>query len=70
MRFKQHLATLKYTLHNTLKEKAEGKRTDFFTDGKPFQKDSGNTTGQLMLSAPTGSGKTEAALLWSDKKSM
>ena len=32
-----------------------------------FQRDSGKTTGQLMLSAPTGSGKTEAALLWSNK---
>ena len=32
-----------------------------------FQQDSGETVGQLMLSAPTGSGKTEAALLWSDK---
>ena len=32
-----------------------------------FQKASGETTGQLMLSAPTGSGKTEAALLWSNK---
>ena len=30
-----------------------------------FQQDSGETAGQLMLSAPTGSGKTEAALLWS-----
>ena len=32
-----------------------------------FQEDSGDTTGQLMLSAPTGSGKTEAALLWSNR---
>ena len=38
-----------------------------FDRWEPFQKDSGDTTGQLMLSAPTGSGKTEAALLWSDK---
>ena len=30
-----------------------------------FQQDSGEAAGQLMLSAPTGSGKTEAALLWS-----
>ena len=32
-----------------------------------FQKTSGETSGHLMLSAPTGSGKTEAALLWSNK---
>ncbi len=38
-----------------------------FEKWEPFQKESGETTGQLMLSAPTGSGKTEAALLWSDK---
>ena len=38
-----------------------------FDRWEPFQKESGETTGQLMLSAPTGSGKTEAALLWSDK---
>ena len=38
-----------------------------FDEWEPFQKDAGKTTGQLMLSAPTGSGKTEAALLWSDK---
>ncbi len=32
-----------------------------------FQKTSGETSGHLMLSAPTGSGKTEAALRWSNK---
>ena len=37
-----------------------------FEKWESFQKESGETTGQLMLSAPTGSGKTEAALLWSD----
>ena len=38
-----------------------------FNGWDTFQKDAGETIGQLMLSAPTGSGKTEAALLWSDK---
>ena len=38
-----------------------------FDKWESFQEESGETTGQLMLSAPTGSGKTEAALLWSDK---
>ncbi len=38
-----------------------------FEKWEPFQKESGETTGQLMLSAPTGSGKTEAALLWSNR---
>ena len=37
-----------------------------FHGWESFQKDAGKTAGQLMLSAPTGSGKTEAALLWSD----
>ena len=31
-----------------------------------FQNDAAATSGHLMLSAPTGSGKTEAAMLWSD----
>jgi CRISPR-associated endonuclease/helicase Cas3 len=31
-----------------------------------FQEASAQTAGHLMLSAPTGSGKTEAAMLWSD----
>ena len=38
-----------------------------FDKWESFQEASGETIGQLMLSAPTGSGKTEAALLWSDK---
>ena len=46
------------------KTKKDGRR---FHGWEFFQKASGETTGQLMLSAPTGSGKTEAALLWSDK---
>ena len=31
-----------------------------------FQDNAATTSGHLMLSAPTGSGKTEAAMLWSD----
>ena len=54
----------KLTQH--VKEKAEEKGRQFH-GWELFQKDSGDTIGQLMLSAPTGSGKTEAALLWSDK---
>ncbi len=42
-------------------------RGQHFHGWEPFQKDAGKTKGQLMLSAPTGSGKTEAALLWSDE---
>lgn len=38
-----------------------------FRGWEPFQKAAGEAIGQLMLSAPTGSGKTEAALLWSAK---
>lgn len=49
-----------------IEQKAKQKGQQFL-QWQPFQKASGETTGQLMLSAPTGSGKTEAALLWSDK---
>lgn len=49
-----------------VENKAEQRGTRFY-GWEGFQKISGKTTGQLMLSAPTGSGKTEAALLWSDK---
>ena len=52
------------TQHIEQKGKQKGRQ---FLGWQPFQKDSGETRGQLMLSAPTGSGKTEAALLWSDK---
>lgn len=36
-------------------------------DPRPFQKRSGNTEGSAILRAPTGSGKTEAALLWAQR---
>ena len=60
------LDNLEVELAQQVKEKAKEKGRDFH-GWEPFQKESGETTGQLMLSAPTGSGKTEAALLWSDK---
>ncbi len=53
-------------LTQQVKEKAKKDERQFH-GWQPFQKTSGKTTGQLMLSAPTGSGKTEAALLWSNK---
>lgn len=56
---------LEERLTQHIKQKADEKKHQF-RGWQPFQKDSGKTTGQLMLSAPTGSGKTEAALLWSD----
>ena len=49
-----------------IETKARRKGTQF-QGWTGFQQNAGETTGQLMLSAPTGSGKTEAALLWSDK---
>ena len=60
------LANLEAHLTQHVKEKAKEKGRDFH-GWERFQKASGETDGQLMLSAPTGSGKTEAALLWSDK---
>ena len=60
------LDNLKADLTQQVKEKSEQKGRQFH-GWESFQKASGKTTGQLMLSAPTGSGKTEAALLWSDK---
>ena len=60
------LDQLQVHLMQHIEKKAE-KRGTHFRGWESFQKTSGETMGQLMLSAPTGSGKTEAALLWSDK---
>ena len=60
------LDNLEICLTQHVKEKADEKGLQFH-GWAPFQHDSGKTIGQLMLSAPTGSGKTEAALLWSTK---
>ena len=59
------LANLKTSLTEQVEKKAEQNQVQF-QGWSHFQKDSGETVGQLMLSASTGSGKTEAALLWSD----
>ena len=48
-------------------EKKTKEKERVFHGWQPFQKAAGKTNGQLMLSAPTGSGKTEAALFWSNK---
>jgi CRISPR-associated endonuclease/helicase Cas3 len=40
-----------------------------FSNGlRSFQENAGRTDGHYIVSAPTGSGKTEAALLWSSRK--
>ena len=58
------LANLEACLTEHIKKKTKEKERSFH-GWESFQKASGETNGQLMLSAPTGSGKTEAALLWS-----
>ena len=60
------LDNLEAELTQQVKEKAK-KGGRQFNGWESFQEEAGETTGHLMLSAPTGSGKTEAALLWSDK---
>ena len=60
------LDNLEAGLTQQVKEKAKQKGLQFH-GWERFQEASEKTIGQLMLSAPTGSGKTEAALLWSDK---
>ncbi len=54
-------------------EETVGPRLDLHVKHKPsfrswheIQKQAGTITGNLMLSAPTGKGKTEAALLWAN----
>ena len=58
------LANLESCLTQHIERKATKKGRQFL-GWQPFQKETGETNDQLMLSAPTGSGKTEAALLWS-----
>ncbi len=60
------LNRLEKQLTEQVKKKAEEKGRQF-NGWDTFQKASGKTIGQLMLTAPTGSGKTEAALLWSNR---
>ena len=60
-------------LESRLSQFVEGRAREqgkCFRGWERFQEASGNITGQLMLSAPTGSGKTEAALLWSANNQM
>ena len=58
------LDNLEASLSQFVEEEAK-KKGSSFNGWEGFQVAAGGTAGQLMLSAPTGSGKTEAALLWS-----
>lgn len=63
------LENLENRLSQFVEERAREKGRHF-RGWERFQEASGKITGQLMLSAPTGSGKTEAALLWSANNQM
>ena len=58
------LDNLEARLSQFVEERAKAKGR-VFNGWEVFQTTAAQTAGQLMLSAPTGSGKTEAALLWS-----
>ena len=58
------LDNLEASLSQFVEEEVK-KKGSSFNGWEGFQVAAGETAGQLMLSAPTGSGKTEAALLWS-----
>jgi CRISPR-associated endonuclease/helicase Cas3 len=49
-----------------LRKRCEKKKIQF-ENLRPFQKDMANHSGNLIAEAPTGSGKTEGALLWALK---
>ena len=68
-----HLASAGRTkIYRALDDIGVHLRSQIEQKGRPFQgwdkfqNDAATTSGHLMLSAPTGSGKTEAAMLWSD----
>ena len=63
------LGNLENRLSQFVEERAQ-EQGRHFRGWERFQEASGKITGQLMLSAPTGSGKTEAALLWSANNQM
>ena len=63
------LGNLENRLSQFVEERAREKGR-YFRGWERFQEESGKIIGQLMLSAPTGSGKTEAALLWSANNQM
>ncbi len=63
------LGNMENRLSQFVEERAKGQGRHF-RGWERFQETSGKITGQLMLSAPTGSGKTEAALLWSANNQM